>query len=220
MSRTMKIFSTWNLMALLCCGGVAMAADAPVRYLAQPRGSLVRIEGTSTAHDWEMEGIIIGGFVEFGPGVQLDPAQPAISGLIDGKIPVTAHAIIPVRSVHSKADHMPDVMEHLMQDAMKEAQFKRIEYTISEMTPKAHVAGKPFECDTKGELVIAGVTNKVNFPVTIERIALDMIKITGTAPVKMTAYGVTPPAPSFGLGLMRCGDDVKITFEWSLVEKK
>jgi hypothetical protein len=31
---------------------------------------------------------------------------------------------------------------------------------------------------------------------------------------------VEPPAPNFGLGLMKCGDDVKIIFDWTLKEKK
>jgi hypothetical protein len=35
----------------------------------------------------------------------------------------------------------------------------------------------------------------------------------------MTSYGVDPPAPNIGLGLMRCGDDVKITIDWTLKER-
>jgi hypothetical protein len=36
----------------------------------------------------------------------------------------------------------------------------------------------------------------------------------------MSDYGVTPPAPNFGLGLMRCGDQMTILFDWVLKEKK
>jgi polyisoprenoid-binding protein YceI len=61
-----------------------------------------------------------------------------------------------------------------------------------------HAAGKPFDFDAKGELVIAGKTNKVSFPITIEPLDGGKIKVSGTAPVKMTAYGVEPPAPNFG----------------------
>jgi len=210
-----------TLAALLCCGFSLEAADGPTRYLAQPSGSLVRIQGTSTAHDWEMKGTIIGGVVEFAEGVKIDCAQAEVQGVKSGKVPVKVHAIIPVRSVHSEADHMPEVMDGLMQKALNEKQFSRIEYILTELTPKAgHVAGKPFDFDSAGELVIAGVTNKVSFQVTIECTEAGKIKISGTAPVKMTAYKIDPPAPSFGLGLMRCGDDVKILFDWALSEKK
>src|SRR5665213_2344504 len=90
-----------TLAALLCCGFSLEAADGPTRYLAQPSGSLVRIQGTSTAHDWEMKGTIIGGVVEFAEGVKIDCAQAEVQGVKSGKVPVKVHAIIPVRSVHS-----------------------------------------------------------------------------------------------------------------------
>jgi hypothetical protein len=48
----------------------------------------------------------------------------------------------------------------------------------------------------------------------------DKIKVSGTAPIKMTQYGITPPAPNWGMGMARCGDDVKIIFEWVLVQRK
>ncbi len=107
------------------CLGFATLARAQTRYNAQPRGNSVKIDGTSTAHDWEMEGAMIGGFIELGPGVQLDPAQTTIAGIQGDKVPAKARAVIPVASVHSKAEHMPDVMDHLMQGAMKEDQFPK-----------------------------------------------------------------------------------------------
>ncbi len=68
-------------------------------------------------------------------------------------------------------------------------------------------------------LVIAGVTNKASFPVTIECLDAAKIKISGTAPLKMTDYGVPPPAPNFGLGLMKCGDRRQNHFDWTLQAK-
>ena len=114
----------------------AIPAAAQTRYTSTPKGSDVKIEGTSSLHDWEMEGTLIGGFLEFGAGVQLDPAQANIVGITGDKVPATGRVIIPVRSVHSKADHMPDVMDHLMQDALKEPQAPRIEFTLKELAFK------------------------------------------------------------------------------------
>jgi polyisoprenoid-binding protein YceI len=209
-----------GFLALALCLGSSATTQAQTRYSAQPRGNDVKIDGTSSLHDWEMEGTLIGGFLELGAGVQLDPAQPAIAGAQDAKIPAKARVIIPVESVHSKADHLPEVMDHLMQNAMKDEQFKTIIFTLSELNFKGpHAAGKPFDFETKGDLCIAGVTNKVTFPVTIECLEGGKIKVSGTAPVKMTAYGITPPAPNFGLGMMKCGDDVKIIFEWTLQKR-
>jgi polyisoprenoid-binding protein YceI len=83
-----------------------------------------------------------------------------------------------------------------------------------------HEAGKPFDMDVTGDLVIAGATNKVTFPVTIEPLDEGKIKVSGSVPVKMTAYGIAPPAPVLAIGTLRCGDDVKISFDWTLKEKK
>jgi polyisoprenoid-binding protein YceI len=195
-------------------------AGAQTRYNSQPGGTSVKIDGTSSLHDWEMEGKIIGGYVEFGQGVTLDAAQTTIPALSDGKVPAKVHAWIPITTVHSKADHLPDVMDHLTQKALKADQFGRIDYTLTTMTFKGpRAANTPFAFDTTGELAIAGVTNKVSFPVTVELLGGNKIKINATVPLKMTSYGVDPPAPNFGLGMMRCGDDIKIIIDWTLLKR-
>jgi polyisoprenoid-binding protein YceI len=216
----MKMFPSFGAALALCLAPI-IHADAQTRYNAQPGGSSVRVDGTSTAHDWEMEGGIIGGFIEFGAGVTLDKTQAAPAGLQGDKLQAKAHVIIPVSTIHSKAEHLPEVMDDLMQKSMKAGDFPRIEFTLTEMTFKGpHTAGKPFDADAAGELVIAGVTNKVSFPITLEPLGEGKLKISGSAPVKMTAYGISPPAPVLAIGTLRCGDDVKILFDWTLKEKK
>jgi polyisoprenoid-binding protein YceI len=205
------------LTVIALTSALAVQAADSNHYQAQPGGNKVRVEGTSTAHDWEMDGTMIGGSVEFDPAVQLDTAQAALK---DKKLTIKSTVIIPVRSIKSDAKAMPQVMEGLMQDALKAKDFPKIECYITELTAKEHTAGKPFDFDATGELAIAGKTNKVTFPVTIDVPEKDKLKISGTAPLKMTEYGITPPAPSFGLGLMKCGDEVKIAFEWTVAKTK
>lgn len=193
---------------------LALPARAQTHYGGVPGVSSVKVDGTSTLHDWEMEGKMIGGSMEFGPDVKLDASLP------DGKVAVKAHAIIPVLTIHSKAEHSPEIMDGLMQKALKADTFPRIEYTLTEMTSKGpHEAGKPLNFDATGNLVIAGATNQVSFPVTIDASDPAKIKVSATVPIKMTAYGVDPPAPNIGLGLMRCGDDVKIIIDWTLKKR-
>ena len=210
-----------GLAALLFSFAWNMPVGAQVRYSSQLRGTSVKIDGTSTTHDWEMEGKMIGGFVEFDPGITLDAAKTTIPGLKSDTVAVKVHALIPVLSMHSKAEHAPDVMDHLMQNTLKADDFGRIEYTLTEMTFKGpHEAGKPFNFDTTGDLSIAGVTNKVSFPVTIEVVDTNKIKVNATVPLKMTSFHIDPPAPNIGLGLMRCGDGITIIIDWTLMERK
>ena len=207
-------------LALLACAAPSPAADALVLYQAQPSSSLVLIQGTSSLHDWEMKGPIIAGTIEFPPGVSFDTNQATLPGLKDGKLAVSVKAIIPVRSIRSEADVKPEYMERLMQEAMKETNFSRIEYHTTELKLQpSRAPGQPFSFDAEGQLAIAGVTNKVSFPVTIAPAEQGKIKIHGEAKLKMTDFGVPPPAPNFGLGLMKCGDDIKIIFDWLLVPK-
>jgi len=216
----MKILP-WSTAALALWVVPILHGGAQTRYNTQPVGNSVRIDGTSSAHDWEMEGAIIGGFLELGTGVTLDKSQAAPGGLQGDKLPAKAHVIIPVSTIHSKAEHLPEVMDDLMQKSMKAGDFPRVEFMLKELTFKGpHAAGKPFDVDAAGELVIAGVTNKVSFPITLEPMDEGKIKVSGTAPVKMTAYGISPPAPVLAIGTLRCGDDVKILFDWILKEKK
>jgi len=202
---------------LLAASAPLRAADPPVHYQAQPTNTTVAIQGTSTLHDWEMKGPLIGGFADFPAGLTFDLSQTTLPGLKDGLLAASVTARITVRSIHSEADHLPEVMDHLMQDAMKETNFPRIEYHVTELKlQQPHLAGQPFLFDARGLLAIAGVTNKVAFPVAIAPLGRDTIKISGTNKLKMTDYKIEPPAPNFGMGLMKCGDDIKVIFDWTL----
>jgi polyisoprenoid-binding protein YceI len=203
--RPVQILSA-ALIFLLHAG--ALPAQNPVRFVGQP-GSKVRLEGTSTIHDWTMDGGIIGGFLELDSGFSTDPAA---TDLKPGKVTATASARIPVRSIKSGKTRMDEVM----QEHMKEKDFPRIEYRLTEMVLKETPgAGAPLKFDTKGELTVAGVTNKVSMPITMERIDKSKVKIIGSTGLKMSDFKVEPVAIKIpALGSITTGDDVKISFEW------
>ena len=210
--KTAATSKTLILAALAVLSFNLRAADAPIRYQAQPQGSKIIIEGDSTVHKWTMTGPIIGGYMELDSNVKLDTAQAEIPGVKDGKLNAKVVATIPVTSV--KSGH--DIMDGLYCEALKQPTCPKITYKLTEMAVKGtHEAGKPLEFDTKGELCIAGVTNSIAMPVKMET-TNSSVKITGHVPLKMTAFGIQPPAPNIGLGLMRCADDVNIVFEWSM----
>ena len=54
--------------ALVLAAALNASAD-PIRYQASP-GSKLKLEGTSTVHDYTIEGGIMGGFIEFASGCQ------------------------------------------------------------------------------------------------------------------------------------------------------
>jgi polyisoprenoid-binding protein YceI len=198
----LKLFAALVAAALFATGFLS-AADT-VRYTPVPNSSKLRMDGTSTIHDWHADTDIIGGFLELEatfPDASGKSAPTAIKPKVEVKIPV--------RSLKSSGGKR---MDAVMQEHMNFEQYKMIEYRVLELTPKAGAAG---EFDAKGALTIAGVTKTNTMPVTIERVENTRLKVKGTAAVKMTDFGIKPPAPEIaGLSLIKTGDDVKLNFEW------
>jgi polyisoprenoid-binding protein YceI len=192
--------------ALLLAG--AISAGAQVRYQATPK-STVKLEGTSTVHDWTVEGKIIGGSIEFASEEALDPAKTA--GEVKAKVQVS----IPVSSLQSGKK----LMNEIMHDALKIKDNKAITYTLKEMKPQARKAGDPLKFDTKGDLTVAGVTKEIDMVVTLVPEG-NQLKATGSKQLKMTDFGIKPPAPAVGLGLIKTADEVTVTFEWNTVKKE
>jgi polyisoprenoid-binding protein YceI len=180
------------------------AAENTVRYEGQP-GSKLRIDGDSSVHAWSVESQIIGGFMEFEANFPDSAAQTPTA--VNGKVEVA----IPVRSL--KSGKRP--MDNIMYETMKQAQHPKIEYRLLELKPKK-AAGSTPEFDAKGALTVAGVTRTNTMPVTVQRVDQTKLKVTGTANLKMTDFGMKPPSPPVPLvgKLITTADDVKITFEW------
>ena len=118
----------------------------------------------------------------------------------------------PVRSLKSGNKKM----DSSTYDYLKQTEFKNIEYRLLELKPKSAAgATGPLKFDAVGALTIMGITLTNTMPVTIEKTD-GKLKVVGSTPVKCTDYGLKPF--SF-LGLATCGDDLKISFEWSLAAK-
>jgi polyisoprenoid-binding protein YceI len=154
-----------------------------------------------------VESFIVKGALELDSAFVANPTEAK-----PGKIPAKVEATIPVRTLRSTKSK---AMDDRMYQAMKMTQFPQIEYRLTELTlketPKS--ANGPFLFDSKGDLAVSGVTNKVSFPVTITRTDKTM-KTTGSTSMKMTSFGITPPALNLAIAVIRTGDDVTITFDW------
>jgi hypothetical protein len=194
----------------------AVPASAQTRYTARS-GSKMRIEGTSNIHDWQVEGSLIGGYIEAGKGFPAEPGQAVTPGKVEAKV----EAFVPIRSLKSVekdgskySDKMDEVMyEHLVTPNIA---FRLNELALKE-APKTKEA--PYVFDAKGDLAVAGVTNSVSFPVNVTLLADGKMKAAASVPLKMTDFKIQPPAPKIALGMIKTGDEVKIIFDWNLQKK-
>jgi hypothetical protein len=204
-----------SLAGWLVFAGLLQGAEGWTKYNSQPGTSnKIKIEGTSTVHDWTVEGLIVGGFVEIGPNFPIDPAKTATPGKLDAK----ADIFIPVRALKSVKDGKPysTAMDDIMYGKLLEPTNKRILFHLTELTLKeaAKGADAPHALEAKGDLVVAGVTNAITMPVKMSVLAGNKIKVSGGLSVKMTDFKIEPPAPSIALGVIKTGDEVKLSFDW------
>jgi len=187
----------------------SLSAEDAVRYKSFPIGNKVVIAGTSTIHDWTMEGALINGFFDIPAAVEIDSAKAALAGSVDGEVKAQADVVIRVNTIHNAEF---EGMSEVYLQAMKAADYPEISFHLSELKLKpGHAAGAPFEFDAKGNLVVAGVTNAIAMPVRIETVDKAKLKISGSVPLKMTSFGLKPPVKA---GIFAAGDDIKISFDW------
>jgi polyisoprenoid-binding protein YceI len=189
----------------------AAASAQTVRYEPQPTGSKMKMEGTSTIHDWTVESPTIGGFIEADPNFPESALKDPKSARPDVQV------FIPVETLKSYAE----AMDAVMQDHMNMEKYPRIEYRLTELKPRsAPGAAGPLKFYAVGALTVSGTTQTVSMPVTIERIDKTKIKVVGSTPLKMTDFDVEPPAPRIlGMPTIKTGDDITISFEWLLEQK-
>jgi hypothetical protein len=187
--------------------GVACQAQSLTTFGPVPGSSKFRIAGTSTIHDWTMESPLIGGTMELDSSLVNEPSKAT-----PGKVNAKVNANIRVKAFKSGNN----AMDVRMQEAMNVQKHPQIEYRLTELNLKEvpKDASSPMQFDSKGELAVNGVTNKVAFPVTITRVDKDKLKVSGSTSVKMTDYKIEPPAPKIALGMIKTGDEVKLTFDW------
>ena len=216
----MKLINLTGAMVLalnLSC----QAADT-VKYDAQTTGSEMKLQGDSSAHKWTCISKIISGSFEVESAWQKDPSLKSVTCLGAGKTPPKCEIMVPVRSLKSQVAVAASKMDERMQTEMKVKTYASIQYRLTEMTIKGDVpaSGSPVTFDTKGELIVCGSTNKVSFPITMERVGADSLKFSGTLETKMSACGVKPPEFDLYLATMKCYDDIKLTWTWLAAVKK
>jgi polyisoprenoid-binding protein YceI len=197
----------WNcgLAALLL---TATVSAETVKYRGMFKGSSMKIDGTSTVHDWTVESKLISGTMELEGGFPSDLAVetvPALSGTPKVDVKVAA------RSLKSGKP----TMDQVMLTAMNADDHPWITYKLTEMTPSKaeRKSGEALKYDTKGELTVSGVKKVITMPVAIEPTEKG-IKVVGKIKVKMSDHGIKAPAPKIALGLIKTGDEVDLSFEW------
>jgi hypothetical protein len=156
--------------------------------------SRVWVDGTSNKNDWTVKATELSGFVHLrvrGDAIEFGGGSFAVVA----KKLVSEHGVI---------------MDRLMQNALKSGTHPDIVYELVGATATASGGGK-YAVVTQGRVTIAGVTKDVAQTVAAERAPNGTMRFTGSQPVLMNEYGMTPPTAMFGS--LRTGNKVIVHFE-------
>ena len=204
-------------VALALTAFAPIVANGATTRLDARSGSKMRLEGTSTIHDWQVESPLILGYLEVGPNFPLEPGQSVTPGKVEAK----GEASVVVKSLRSiKDDGRPydDKMDDKMYHMMSYTNYPKIVYRLTELTLKEAPKDKdaPYVFDSKGDLAIAGVTNSIAMPVSVLPLPGGRVKISGNIGIKMSDYKIEPA----NILVAKTGNDVKIKFDWVVGQKK
>lgn len=183
------VFVTMLIMSISpLFGQVYQQASAP----------LIKIEGTSTFHDWHMDS-------EQGHSI----AVFNFNGITLTNVPSLTFTV--------RAETLKSGTKGLNKNAYKvfnTEKYPDMTYTNKSVTVRSN-GPNSYLLNTKGALTIAGVTKEVSIPVLCTVNPADMtVQASGSYKLKMTEFNVTPP--SFMLGAMKTGNDITIKFNVSL----
>jgi hypothetical protein len=159
-------------------------------------GFTVTIHGTLSIHDWvETIGDVTGDIVAGRHG--------------GGGADVTSICIVMgVRSIRS---HLGKVMENRTYAALKADANPQITFVLDSPTTLLPFRRGEKPIALPGHLTLAGVTRPVDLLVDYFEVASDSMRFEGRQLIKMTDFGVKPPATLFGT--LKAGPDITIHYK-------
>ena len=200
----------------------ALTPTGPLIKLTPRSGSKMRLEGTSTAHDWQSESALILGYLEVGPNFPLEPGQQVQPGKVEAK----GEATVSIKTLKSKkkdGSYYDDKMDDKMYNMLQETNYPKIVFKITELDLKEAPKDKasPYIFDAKGELGVAGKTNAISFPAKVlplgEKDGDRKVKISGEVPLKMSQFGMEPATMII---VVKTADEVTVKFDWVVGVRK
>ena len=172
--------------------------SAQQSYRLAPDESFMKIEGTSSIHDWEMDIERISCEMNATIG---NPSIKITSASFTGKTSsIVSHSSIMDKKAHNalKADIYPEIKFRLL---------------LAEPVP---ISKNTFQGRIDGELTIAGITKTITVPFKGKIEGKENLSITGSKKIDMTEFGIQPPTAM--LGTLKTGKEVTVLFSLYLIK--
>jgi polyisoprenoid-binding protein YceI len=193
----MKMKKHIKILALIAMIGIAHIGYAQATYKIQDTKDVaMKLTGTSTVHDWEMDAKKATGEAQFVFKTETNGELQSVESLTFA---------LAVKDLQSDSNGL----DKNAYKALKADEYKNILYKLSSSTLSSENEG--YLLKTKGKLTIAGVTNDIVMDIHLVVNKNGAITSKGSYKMNMTDYKVDPP--SYLLGTIKTGDAITLDFE-------
>lgn len=156
--------------------------------------SVIKVSGTSTMHDWEMESEKANGSANF----------TIESGELEALEEI--NVVIPVKSLKSGKSKM----DNNAYEALKAEDHPRIKFKLDD-TRKLASNSSTYDLSVTGRLTIAGETRTMPLETTCSIEGNSTITCEGSKSFKMSKFDVEPPSVMWGT--ITTGDEVTVEYQ-------
>ncbi len=210
--RTICLAVTVGLLAPSLNGQVVEKQAPEVRFHTSA-GSKLSVRGGAGLGQWQAETRILSGTV--------DADARFLTGTRSSPPIKKAELFVPVRSLKSVGQSWEPYNEQINAVVYKQLRaegFPRISFRLSELNAQDEDSPKksPRRYEAQGDLAIAGVTNRVEFPVEITMVPRGLLRISGQAKVRMSDFKLRERT----LDCFADPDTVYLEFDWLLAQEK
>ncbi len=168
---------------------ISFSLEAQITLLLRNDGSLLKVEGTSTIHDWEME-------VEEMKGNIIVMQTDKLESLQSGEISFKVNSLV--------SDH--SLMNKKAYSALKENKHPVIKGKVLEIYTENSLS------KVKLELDIAGVKRIVTSDYKTSLLNTKQIKVQGEFDLQLSDFDIEPPVAI--MGTIKTGDAITITYSF------
>ncbi|WP_379964753.1 YceI family protein [Epilithonimonas sp. UC225_85] len=161
--------TTKNLISMsLVLAGLLLPQLSNAQKISQ-KSTNIKINGTSTLHDWDMSS-----------------AQSTFTGNVSGNVITDVRFVMKAESLKSKES----AMDKNAYKALQTSKYPELTFVSSSILASG-------TSTITGNLTISNVTRTVKIPVTVTKNGASYI-IKGNTKIKMSAFGIKPPTFMMG----------------------
>jgi len=161
-------------------------------YKLNNSASELKVKGTSSLHDWELN-------------TEEQSGEAEVENSDDFVIKTLSFSV-KAKSLKSGKSGM----DKNTYKALKTDKHKTIDFNLSSVSQVEKVSENHFKTTVKGDLTISGVKKSISLTLNI-KLEGSKLLIEGEKSLKMTDYGVKPPKAL--LGTIKTGDAITIVFK-------